>query len=75
MCIRDSFYTMPSVIRKLMSLDNDIPSSLDLLSLKVIGSGKIQYISDSIYSGLYIVKGVMYTVVYIHTGAVMGILQ
>ena len=34
------FYTTPSMIRKLMSLDKDIPSSYDLSSLRVIASGK-----------------------------------
>ena len=33
------FYTTPSVIQKLMSLDKDIPSSLDLSSLRIIASG------------------------------------
>lgn len=34
------FYTTPSMIRKLMSLDKDIPNSFDLSSLRVIASGK-----------------------------------
>ena len=36
------FYTTPSVIQKLMSLDKDIPNSFDLTSLRVIASGEQQ---------------------------------
>ena len=35
------FYTTPSVIQKLRSLDKDIPDSFDLSSLRVIASGNI----------------------------------
>ena len=33
------FYTTPSMIQKLMSLDDEIPTSFDLSSLRIIGSG------------------------------------
>ena len=46
------FYTTPSVIQKLMSLDKDIPSSFNLSSLRVIASGEQRLICIALFNCL-----------------------